>query len=54
MVNYMELLHRCIRYGVVERHFDGADHMETALRSFSEGLRALWGRAHLGITASRR
>jgi hypothetical protein len=42
----MELIRRCIRSGVVEHHYVGADHMETALPSFSEGLRAMWGRAH--------
>lgn len=46
MVNYMELIHRCIRSGVVERHYVGADHMATALPSFTDGLKALWGLAH--------
>ena len=45
MVNYMGLTHRCIRSGVVERHYAGADHMGTALPSFTDGLKALWGKA---------
>ncbi|MBL0036472.1 MAG: prolyl oligopeptidase family serine peptidase [Flavobacteriales bacterium] len=44
MVSYVELAHRCIRTGLVERHYAAADHMGTALPSFTDGLKKLWGR----------
>ena len=39
----MEFLRQYFRHGVVERHYPGTDHMGTAIPSFHDGLRALWG-----------
>ena len=48
MVRCMELLKRCFRSGVTEKHYPGTEHMGTAMASFKDGLRVLWGKNERG------
>jgi hypothetical protein len=44
MGHCIELLKQCFRTGVVEKHYPGTEHMGTAMVSFTDGLRQLWGK----------
>jgi predicted alpha/beta superfamily hydrolase len=44
MGHCIELLKQCFRTGVVEKHYPGTEHMGTAMVSFADGLRQLWGK----------